>query len=632
MSSIPPQIPPKKVLFLLPKGSMPEKTLRGYMREHPDIAFRSIDATDPMREAEKIASEDFEIIVARGNTSSTFRKVLSNRHFINIYITTFDILRLMSERDCFGKTVAIISVRMNVLGIDLLRNILGLNILDYTHTPYDRLEQAIRDAVDKGAKLIIGGSITYTVARRMGISAHIVPVGPECMQSALDKINEARAAIHFEEARQNYVNQLLDNMVEGVVSVDAAGKVTAINKVAETLLDVSRAEILGKSVKALPPSFHEPFKVMREEFVTTIKKADYVFVKTPILQDNKVHGGIFTLHARKSVERMDHTVRTELYSHEYKAKYTFANVLGESVAIRAAVRTARKYASTNSSVLITGESGTGKEVFAQSIHNASPRRHKPFVAINCAAFPKDILPSELFGYVEGAFTGASRKGNAGLFEIANGGTIFLDEIAEMDYNTQANLLRVVQERYVMRLGSHRPIAIDCRIIAATNKNLVDMVRRGKFREDLFYRLNVLSLEIPPLRSRREDIVPLLLYFLNVNNKLKEPFTLDPQASELLQAYAWPGNIREVGNLAERLLATVRTTHIGSKELRGVINASSPLWESSNLGQPARKERRQSQKMEIEAMLAACGGNASLAARRLGIDRSTLWRRLRRATG
>lgn len=632
MDNQPPLARSRRTLFLLPKGAMLKRHIREYSRQYPEIVFRSLDPISKYSEAETIAQEGFDIVVARGNTADELRKLLPNIYVINFNITAYDVLRLIIDRKFWGKTIGLITVRMNISGLELVSKVLGVKILDYTYTPLEGIEARIRECLAQGASVIIGGTLSNIAGKRMGVPIHVVPIGPECMQDALDKVHQVQDAIQFEESRQNYWGQLLDNLIEGVISVDADNKVTAINRAAEKIICSPRRELLNKSVRNLPEAFWEEFKITREESVIRLNQTDYVCIQTPILEDSKICGGIFTLYEKSNVERMEHTVRVESYVNEHNARYKFSDVIGESDAIRRIIYTSKKYASTNSNILITGESGTGKELFAQSIHNASQRKRNPFVAINCAAFPRDILPSELFGYVEGAFTGASRKGKPGLFEIANYGTVFLDEIAEMDYNTQVNLLRVVQERYVIRLGSHRPININCRIIAATNKDLPQLVREGKFREDLFFRLNVLSLEIPPLRSRKCDIIPILLHYLNKNNFLKKnKVTISREACELLQSYSWPGNIREVCNIAERLLAILKTTHIESKDLRQVIQPDSPLWlETRHLNFDPRQARHLAQKKESEEMLAACGGNASLAASRLGISRSTLWRRLRRA--
>jgi transcriptional regulator with PAS, ATPase and Fis domain len=276
-------------------------------------------------------------------------------------------------------------------------------------------------------------------------------------------------------------------------------------------------------------------------------------------------------------------------------------------------------------VLITGETGVGKEVFAQSIHNASPRSQKPFVAINCAALPAPILESELFGYMGGAFTGANPKGKAGLLEIAHGGTLFLDEIAEMDFGIQSKLLRVIQEKRVMRLGSDRVMPVDVRIIAATNKNLKTLIREQKFRADLYYRLNVLRLRLPPLRERKPDI-RLFAHYLLQRYEKAAPLKLHwgPDALERLVQHEWPGNVRELQNIVERIVAVCKQQTIPAELISRVMRDDDDLPETPiNTVCSSASERE-----VILQALAQTRGRLSAAANALGISRSTLWRKMK----
>ncbi len=291
---------------------------------------------------------------------------------------------------------------------------------------------------------------------------------------------------------------------------------------------------------------------------------------------------------------------------------------------RRAIEVARDYAQTASSILISGETGCGKELFAQSCHNASRYRQGPFVAINCAALPSQILESELFGYVGGAFTGASQKGKPGVFEMAHGGTLFLDEIGEIEYATQGRLLRVLQEKKVMRLGSDKLIPIDVRVIAATNKNLKALVNRNLFRSDLYYRLNVLQIHLPPLRARKEDIGLLAETFLRELEAAPERRKkLSPAAVKALQSHDWPGNVREMRNIVERLMAACRQPTIDAAMVAQVL-ADEGASDAPRTEPPVYDEEA-----EIRKALAGARGKHTEAARLLGIGRSTLWRKIKK---
>jgi transcriptional regulator with PAS, ATPase and Fis domain len=286
-----------------------------------------------------------------------------------------------------------------------------------------------------------------------------------------------------------------------------------------------------------------------------------------------------------------------------------------------AIDVARQYARVDSTVLIHGETGVGKELFAQSIHTAGNRSSGPFVAVNCAALPEALLESELFGYVEGAFTGARRKGKPGLFELAHRGTIFLDEISEIPLSLQGRLLRVLQEREVIRLGHDRVIPVDVRVLCATNRDLHRLVEEGNFRRDLYWRLNVLSLSIPPLRERRDDIVPLMLQFLDtLSPSGNHGIVFSGDALSFLTQYPWPGNVRELRNLCERLTVV----HTGK-----TVDAAflTHLMEYRESTQPLRSGPTGME--EIERALAQAGGKITRAAEILGVHRATLWRKCKR---
>jgi propionate catabolism operon transcriptional regulator len=297
---------------------------------------------------------------------------------------------------------------------------------------------------------------------------------------------------------------------------------------------------------------------------------------------------------------------------------------------------AEQYAGTEGTVLITGESGTGKEMVAQGIHNAGRRRDRPFVAINCAAFPEALLESELFGYEEGAFTGSRRGGRAGLFEAAHTGTIFLDEVGDVPITLQTRLLRVLQERQVLRLGSNDPTPIDVRVVAATNRDLKREIARGAFREDLYYRLNILPISVPPLRARSDDVAPIAEALLrDALGRHGVPDML-PRALALLlpwlQPYAWPGNVRELENVLERIAVlyshrAAAPDRVGPDELRAVLPELFQVAEERQAGD-LRSARGAEEAAVIRRVLGECGGNMNEAAKRLGVGRSTLYRKLR----
>lgn len=319
--------------------------------------------------------------------------------------------------------------------------------------------------------------------------------------------------------------------------------------------------------------------------VTILRKmtqGNEIFISAnPLMEGQKIKKLIVNI---RDVTELKHLVEqvsqlSELYisatQEDIKYQLLTDGIVAESMAMRKIIELITRIAKVDSVVLLQGESGTGKEVLARLIHKMSDRSHKPFVSINCAAIPESLLESELFGYEKGAFSGALKDGKPGLFETANGGTVFLDEISEMPLNLQAKLLRFLQDQELYRLGGVRPISLDIRIIAATNKNLEHLVKQGSFREDLFYRLDVVPIHLPPLRERREDIFPLAWRFLqHFNQRYKQNKTLSETLINALEAYDWPGNVRELKNIIERLVVTSDSNILRAEDLpRDIITVN-----------------------------------------------------------
>lgn len=358
---------------------------------------------------------------------------------------------------------------------------------------------------------------------------------------------------------ESEMESLLNVLDDGIIGIDAGGLVYAFNKRAESITGCLKDAMIGKSISDILPEIPfskviesaEPIKAM----LIRLNDKDISTTIVPVIVLRKVTGVLAIINEFTEQERNQHKLRLQLLGKGHKAKYRFEDIYGKSEAMLNLKDTAERMAKSDSSVLISGESGTGKELFAQAIHNASRRKDYQFVAVNCAALPENLLESELFGYEEGAFTGARKGGKIGLFELAHKGTLFLDEIGEMALNIQARLLRVIQEREVMRIGGDRVIKIDIRILAATNKNLKKLVEEGKFRKDLYYRLNVLPLETIPLRNRQEDILPLTE---RIKKELGAKFELSQEAAKAFVCYKWEGNVRELKNCIEYL------AHLGKK--------------------------------------------------------------------
>lgn len=440
---------------------------------------------------------------------------------------------------------------------------------------------------------------------------------------------------------------IIDITYNWIVVVNIDGEITMINNPYCSFLGIKKEDAIGKHVTEIIPNtrMHIVAKSGKREIgdVQKIKGNQMIADRIPIFVEGKLVGAVGTV-VFKDIAELDSYVKKvtvmekelEFYKAEWKkalgSKYTFENIIGESDAINQAKKLAKKVSKTRSSILILGESGTGKELFAHSIHNESPRSNYPLIKINCASIPKDLLESELFGYEEGAFTGAKKGGKPGKFEMANNSTIFLDEIGELPMNMQAKLLRAIQEREIERIGGTKSTTLDVRIIAATNRDLEKMVKNGEFREDLYYRLNVIKVTIPSLRERKEDISMLAKYLLRkVSDDMGRFVTeITPKAMELLEEYDWPGNIRELENTIERAInlvdkeARIKVSHL-PYYIQSLNNNNADTFYNINL----KKLVSELEITEIKKAISISKGNKLHAAKMLGISRTSLYEKMQK---
>jgi len=430
------------------------------------------------------------------------------------------------------------------------------------------------------------------------------------------------------EKKSSLHEAILNSLFDGLMMLNRDGYVTFINPSAARMIHVTVAEAFGKHMTALVPFKPIALQVLYTGKGYTDKEVEVEtphgpqrFIQTAILIRDKegvIEGVVDIFRELKRVRKMVNLMMGAT------ARFTFEDVEGKSLAIQECIRLSKIAANTMANTMIQGESGTGKELIAQAIHNASSRASGPFVAINSGALPRDLVESELFGYEEGAFTGARQGGRLGKFDMAHGGTIFLDEIGEMPLEMQVKLLRVLQERKVMRIGGQRFVDVDVRVIAATNRDLSEDVQQGNFRADLYYRLNVLLIVVPPLRDRQEDILLLADFFLrklcSQSSVSQKSFSADVKT--LLSEYPWPGNIRELENVVERAVNLCSTEQIGPEHL--------PVYmqQARKVDRTAAYSLREMERDMMQKVLDQCKGNISQAAKTLGIGRTTLYQKIK----
>jgi len=441
--------------------------------------------------------------------------------------------------------------------------------------------------------------------------------------------------------------QILDMSADGFLVVDPNSRIIEINKAYCTYLGIKREDVIGKYVLEVVKNskLGDNIKSGETEVNVMHKLVDgqapnrekvVIVTRAPVKDGTEVIAAVGQIKFSKATMELAGKLQAmylelEYYKKELKriagTKYSFENMIGKSPKFLEVKKIAEKAARNDFSVLILGETGTGKEVFANAIHYASKRKEGPFIRVNCAAIPSELLESELFGYEEGSFTGAKRGGKKGKFELANGGTIFLDEIGDMPVSMQAKILRVLQESELEKVGGYDTIPINVRVIAATNQDLDKKMLNNTFRSDLYYRLNVIQTKIPPLRERWEDIEDFIKYFLDeLNEKYGTSISLEPEAVQILSRYSWPGNIRELRNVIERAFSVVDGSIIKASILpihvfRQVQD--SRLTPEGNLDHIIGEYERET----ILRMLEKNKYNCKRTAQELGIHRSTLYKKL-----
>ncbi len=599
------------------------------------ISIRSGILESAVPAAKQFEREGVEVIISRGGTALMIEKMVGVP-VVTSLDSLSDILQALMHAKRLGKFIGI-TTHKPIIEVEMLQRLLNIRIRPILFSNGNDFFYGVMEAVNEGVEVIVGkGDLTLELASQFGKKGVLITYSKEALEQTFE--NAIRVARHRRKELEEFkrLETVFDSLTEGVVVVDRAMQITDINTAARDILGLRDRNVLGEVVTSLFPGFpaksvFEDRKIVESDF-ETVGEVLLVGTHVPILLEGKLLGAVSTFRRTSEIQRMDSRIRRKMISKGFVSRYKFDGIVAKSRRMKEVIKRAKQYALTDSTILITGETGTGKEILAQSIHSHSMRRHEPFVAINCSVIPAELLTSELFGYEEGAFSGAKKGGKQGLFELAHKGTLFLDEIATMPMDLQAKLLRVIQEREVMRLGGDRMIPVDVRIIAATNKNLAVEAQEGRFRKDLYFRLNVLAIEIPRLRDRKADIQWLAQAFIDRFCRKygkTSPFVLDERCIRLLKEYPWPGNVRELENMMERVVLL-------HKDLKKVYDFLVEELERGfetiemDRGKPQKKvfSIAQAEKKKMLKALNENSFNISQAAASIGISRATFYRKMR----
>ncbi|MFN3617477.1 MAG: propionate catabolism operon regulatory protein PrpR [Aquabacterium sp.] len=658
---------------LAPSDARPRIVAIGFKRIHqmlqalvPELADRAaVEVLDAGFDAavaqvrQRQAIQAVDVVVAAGSNGGYLRQHLE-LPVVLVKVGGFDVLQALAAARQRSQRVGLVTWQGAPLDLSPFNTLFDLGVTQRTYATEDDARACLRALRQQGIEVVVGPGLVADLADEMGLSGVFLYSMDAVREALHDAVEVARAA-RIEQAKRERLNTILGQLSDGVIAVDRQERIQTLNPSMARWLGVRPDEWLGRVLTEVCPELSLQ-SVLRlgeadVERIERVKGKTLIVNRLPIIEQGQLTGAVLTCQDPISIQRVDRHLRTRTKAPATPRRHALEQLLGRSPAIDQLRRMAANAARSAATVLLIGESGTGKELVAQGIHAASDRRDMPFVALNCAALTETLLESELFGYEEGAFTGARRGGKIGLFEAAHRGTLFLDEVGEMPLSLQARLLRVLQEREVLRVGATEPTPVNVRVIAATHRDLREQVAQGLFRLDLFYRLNILRLDVPSLRQRRDD-VPLLAEALHARlcHRLgTDPARTRPWLQALVQAssaYDWPGNVRELENLLERLLAYAGdepgdAPRVQSLPERLRLIAPELFEDAKPLVPPVGRAhacvqeatsgdtdwRRQQARHEVEHLqqvLAACGGDRQRAAEALGISRTTLWRKLKAA--
>lgn len=589
-----------------------------------EIIIDILDEDNIEEQGKILESKGVKAIIARsGGYRHTVGKV--NVPVINFKITTLDMLYAIKTAAVYKKDIILVISDLEHLDFNDWNDMIDARVIIERFYDTENIEDRVkRYAGRKDEVVIVGGGIPCAYAEKLGIRNVHIGASDESIYEAVSRARELIDNLHEQKYKNKVLENILDGVHDAVVAIDQNDRIILFNERAEELLKRQSKDVINKSLMDTFPELDFITEVLKSNVnrYNEIKKLKKITIaaNTSVLNvEGHVNGVLCSFQDITKLQSLEKKIRYETNKKGLVAKYKFEDIIAIDPLMKDTIAKAIKIGFSDSAVMIYGESGTGKEMIAQSIHNLSSRKDEPFVAINCAAISENLLESELFGYEEGAFTGARKGGKPGLFELAHGGTIFLDEINSLPPNLQAKLLRVLEEKEVMRLGSDYVIPLDVRIIAAANEELKRKVEEGTFRSDLFYRLNVLEMNIPPLRERKMDIVPLFKYYVKSLSEENSMPEINSEIERKIMSYPWKGNVRELRNIAQRYVI-FNELDFDEKEY---ISDNSRI---SCDGTIDLKEINRYVEEKVIEMLSDQGMTKTEIAQKLGISRTALWKK------
>jgi PAS domain S-box-containing protein len=604
--------------------------------EHIEVFVAALDEAKEL--SKELMQKGAKIIISRKGTKTLLENELAIP-IVGINTMTSDYIEAFKLAKDANGLVAFFSYEDITEDVKTLGYLLNIHLKNYKFSSDIDSGYCVKNAIAEGAVLGIGGTVSEKYSKLYNLEHIVIENSEESISVAIESAKQILEVKKREEEKQEALKIKLERYEsifnythDAIIAINEKGAVDVLNKEAEKIIRSELKPYVGKNIDEILPET-KMLEVLDsgEKKLDCLMKINDTYVSTnriPINVNGKVKGVVATFQDVKRIQHSEKKIRIKMHEKGLVAKYHFSDIIGSSPKIKNVIDIAKSYAKSDSTVLICGQSGTGKELFANSIHNYSLRENSPFVAINCASIPKNLLEAELFGYEEGAFTGATKGGKAGVFELAHTGTIFLDEIGEIPMETQVKLLRVLQEKEIRRIGGDSVTPVDIRVITATNRNLEKEVREGRFREDLYYRINILNVEIPSLCERKEDVLEIgkniFKKLIGIKYHYYEDFFIN--IMDLIRDYNWPGNVRELHNFVERISVLLMNHEDEEKIKRNVVDKLQVSSTDDQFGDS--NDLDMWERAKIINTLKRNNLVIAKTSRELGFSRSTLYRKMK----
>ncbi len=635
--------PPFRFGLISTSKNLIDKTKYHVSRNNIDLQVSLSAMDEAVPPAEQMEKDGIELIMAGSYTSLILMDRL-NIPVIPFTYSTTSIIESLQKATQIGQKIMLPILHEDIEKTDVAEKLFGVKLDQLQYRDCKSAKELIAYAKTNKYDVVIGANVIIKYAKELGVPHIEIQRSNKIIKSTVEYAQWVAKTNREEKEKTRRYHCIIDSASDGIIAVDQQGNITTINKTARALLDVDDTDVVGDPLRRFFPKTDINEVLSKNRAVTDqldkVNRKTFVLNHRPFEVDGHVAGCVSTFNEISAVIKAENKIRKSL-SRGHIARYTLNDLLFVSDQMQDVVNEALQYAKTDSNLLISGETGTGKEILAHGIHNLSRRKKRPFVSLNCAALPEQLLESELFGYEEGAFTGTRKGGKPGLFELAHKGTIFLDEIGETPENVQVRLLRVLQEREIMRLGGDSLVPVDVRVIAASNRDLGREVADGKFREDLFFRVNILRVHIPPLRDRLKDIPILLEEFIRyfADKHGNQPIVIPRKNMNWLKKYSWPGNVRQLRNFTERLV--LLSQHGFNHRIFDKLYSELAVYEGygharvrpqskTDLKKQFERVKSDNEELIIKKALEEARYSRTKAAKLLGISRSTLWSKMKKA--